>query len=37
MNGMSADNHVSRTTPALDPRSRGVINEKNMPAFNPPV
>jgi hypothetical protein len=30
-------NRRSRATPAFDPRSRGAIDEKNMPAFNPPV
>jgi hypothetical protein len=34
---MSTGNDASRTIFAFDPRSRGVINEKNMPVFNPPV
>src|ERR1700722_18517166 len=36
-NRTSSDDEVSRAIFAFDPRSRGVVNEKNMPAFNPPV
>src|ERR1700733_6273661 len=33
----SSDDEVSRAIFAFDPRSRGDVNEKNMPAFNLPV
>jgi len=37
MNRTSSDDQVSRAISAFDPRSRGDVNEKNMPSFNPPV